>query len=145
MDSQYTGCGRQNMRAVFFQGINVWGRKAQGGKAKDQNIYTLRKMEQRCSKTILQDRNKSKVEEYGRRLDEAMLDFSAAHISFKINLELSIHRLHVEFAAVERERHAAVLTVSRMSESERLLLTQIHGNYTHFNFKFKWGRYLNII
>ncbi|KAF8207926.1 hypothetical protein K438DRAFT_2013312 [Mycena galopus ATCC 62051] len=68
-----------------------------------------------------QDHNKSKVEEYGRRLDEAMLDFS-------INLELSIHRLHVEFAAVERERHAAVLTVSQMSESERLLLAQIYGN-----------------
>ncbi|KAF8145159.1 hypothetical protein K438DRAFT_1992097 [Mycena galopus ATCC 62051] len=68
-----------------------------------------------------QDRNKSKVEEYARLLDEAILDFSI--------LELSIHQLHVEFAAAERERHAAVLTVSRMSESERLqLLTQIHGN-----------------
>ncbi|KAJ7790762.1 hypothetical protein B0H14DRAFT_3161235 [Mycena olivaceomarginata] len=35
--------------------------------------------------------------------------------------------LHLESAAADRERHAAVLAVSRMSESERLLLTQIHG------------------
>ncbi|KAJ6548880.1 hypothetical protein B0H19DRAFT_1265669 [Mycena capillaripes] len=86
-----------------------------------------------------QDRNKSQVEEYGRLLDEAMLHFS-------INLELSIHRLHVESAAADqkrhtallvsnrkrhvadRTRHAAVLAVSQMSESERLqLLTQIRG------------------
>ncbi|KAJ7923357.1 hypothetical protein B0H13DRAFT_1980437 [Mycena leptocephala] len=67
-----------------------------------------------------QDRNKSQVEEYGRLLDEAMLHFS-------MNLELSLHRLHLELAAAEQKRHADVLDVSRMSESERLLLTQIRG------------------
>ncbi|KAJ7709230.1 hypothetical protein B0H16DRAFT_1745993 [Mycena metata] len=68
-----------------------------------------------------QDRNKSQIDEYGRLLDEAMLHFS-------ITLELSLHRLHLESAAADRERHAAVLAVSRMSESERLqLLTRISG------------------
>jgi hypothetical protein len=38
-----------------------------------------------------------------------------------MNLELSVHRLHVEFAEAERKRHAAVLAVSQMSESERLV------------------------
>ncbi|KAJ6548964.1 hypothetical protein B0H19DRAFT_1237531 [Mycena capillaripes] len=79
-----------------------------------------------------QDRNKVQVEEYGRLLDEAMLHFS-------INLELSIHRLHVESAAADqkrhtailvsnrkrhaadRTRHSAVLAVSQMSEFERLI------------------------
>ncbi|KAJ6548865.1 hypothetical protein B0H19DRAFT_1265656 [Mycena capillaripes] len=66
-----------------------------------------------------QDRDKSQVEEYGRLLDEAMLHFS-------INLELSIHRLHLESAAADQKRHTAVMDISRMSESERLqLLTQI--------------------
>ncbi|KAJ6548962.1 hypothetical protein B0H19DRAFT_1379187 [Mycena capillaripes] len=68
-----------------------------------------------------QDRNKSQVEEYGRLLDEAMLHFS-------ISLELSIHRLHLESVAVDRKEHAAVLAVSQMSESERLLLAQIRGD-----------------
>ncbi|KAJ6552457.1 hypothetical protein DFH09DRAFT_1366309 [Mycena vulgaris] len=62
-----------------------------------------------------QDRNKSQIEEYGRLLDEAMLHFS-------INLELGMHRLHMESAA-------AVLAASRMTESERVqLLTQIRGD-----------------
>ncbi|KAJ7730205.1 hypothetical protein B0H14DRAFT_3899306 [Mycena olivaceomarginata] len=83
-----------------------------------------------------QDVHKSQVAEYGRLLDEAMMQFS-------FNLELSIprlhmesaaadekrhaavHRLHMESAAADEKRHAAVLTVSQMSESERLLLTQI--------------------
>ncbi|KAF7347326.1 hypothetical protein MVEN_01488100 [Mycena venus] len=65
-----------------------------------------------------QDRNKSQVDEYGRLLDEAMLHFNT-------NLELSIYRLHVESAAADQKRHAALLAVSHMSESERLLLTQI--------------------
>ncbi|KAJ7913726.1 hypothetical protein B0H13DRAFT_2465735 [Mycena leptocephala] len=69
-----------------------------------------------------QDRNQSQVEEYGRLLDEAMLHFS-------INLELGTHRLHLESVAADRERHAAVLAVSQMSESERVqLLTQIRGD-----------------
>jgi hypothetical protein len=38
-----------------------------------------------------------------------------------MNLELSIHRLHVESAEADRKRHAAVLAVSQMSESERLV------------------------
>ncbi|KAJ7824206.1 hypothetical protein B0H14DRAFT_3874951 [Mycena olivaceomarginata] len=71
---------------------------------------------------IRQDLRKNQVAEYGRLLDEAMMQFS-------VNLELSIHRLHVEFAAADEKRHAAVLTVSQMSESERLqLLTQIRGD-----------------
>ncbi|KAJ7807774.1 hypothetical protein B0H14DRAFT_3881791 [Mycena olivaceomarginata] len=88
---------------------------------------------------VRQDLHKSQVAEYGRLLDEAMMQFS-------INLELSIHRLHMESAAVDEKRHAAVyrlhmessaadekrhaavLTVSQMSESERLLLTQIRGD-----------------
>ncbi|KAJ7787127.1 hypothetical protein B0H14DRAFT_3163439 [Mycena olivaceomarginata] len=70
---------------------------------------------------VRQDQHKSQVAEYGRLLDEAMMQFS-------INLELSIHRLHMEFVAADEKRHAAVLTVSQMSESERLqLLTQIRG------------------
>ncbi|KAJ7902826.1 hypothetical protein B0H14DRAFT_2555307 [Mycena olivaceomarginata] len=70
---------------------------------------------------VRQDLHKSQVAEYGRLLDEAMMQFS-------INLELSIHRLHMESAAADEKRHAAVLTVSQMSESERLqLLTQIRG------------------
>ncbi|KAJ7268213.1 hypothetical protein B0H12DRAFT_97007 [Mycena haematopus] len=69
-----------------------------------------------------QDRNKSKVDEYTRLLDEATSDFNT-------NLQLSIIRLHLEFVAADQERHAAVLVVSQMSEAERLqLLTQIHGN-----------------
>ncbi|KAF8178308.1 hypothetical protein K438DRAFT_1844312 [Mycena galopus ATCC 62051] len=69
-----------------------------------------------------QDCNKCQIEEYGRLLDKAMLHFS-------FNLELSLHRLHVQSAATDRERHTAVLAVSRMSESERLqLLTQIRGD-----------------
>ncbi|KAJ7127073.1 hypothetical protein C8R44DRAFT_979770 [Mycena epipterygia] len=68
-----------------------------------------------------QDENKSKVEEYGRLLDEAILLFS-------FNLDLGIHRLHLESAAADQKRHAAVLDVSRMSESERVqLLTQIRA------------------
>ncbi|KAJ6552488.1 hypothetical protein DFH09DRAFT_1366322 [Mycena vulgaris] len=75
-----------------------------------------------------QDRNKSQVEEYGKLLDEAMSHFS-------INLELAIHRLHVESAAADQKWHAAVLAVSRMTESERVqLLTQIRGKGTSI-----WG------
>ncbi|KAJ7823650.1 hypothetical protein B0H13DRAFT_2681402, partial [Mycena leptocephala] len=65
-----------------------------------------------------QDNNRSRVEEYGRLLDEAVLHFN-------MNLELSIHRLHLESAKADRKRHATVLAVSQMSESERMLLTQI--------------------
>ncbi|KAJ7326294.1 hypothetical protein DFH08DRAFT_336425 [Mycena albidolilacea] len=70
---------------------------------------------------IRQDLHKSQVAEYGRLLDEAMMHFS-------FNLELSIHRLHMESVAADEKRHVAVLTVSQMSESERLLLTQIRGD-----------------
>ncbi|KAJ7846386.1 hypothetical protein B0H14DRAFT_3867807 [Mycena olivaceomarginata] len=64
---------------------------------------------------VRQDVHKSQVAEYGRLLDEAMMQFS-------FNLELSIPRLHMESAAADEKRHAAVLTVSQMSESERLVL-----------------------
>ncbi|KAJ6521854.1 hypothetical protein B0H19DRAFT_1277587 [Mycena capillaripes] len=87
--------------------------------------------ESRWERFARQDPNKIQVEKYGRLLDEAMLNFS-------INLELSIHRLHVESSAVDqrrhtallvsnrkrhaadRTRHSAVLAVLQMSESERL-------------------------
>ncbi|KAJ7263148.1 hypothetical protein B0H12DRAFT_1230996 [Mycena haematopus] len=77
-----------------------------------------------------QEDNKSRVEKYGRLLDEAMLHFN-------MNLELSIHRLHLESAQADRKRHVAVLAISRKrhvaalaasktSQAERVqLLTQI--------------------
>ncbi|KAJ7229682.1 hypothetical protein B0H12DRAFT_1147496 [Mycena haematopus] len=46
-------------------------------------------------------------------------------LHFSINLDLSIHRMHLESVATDRERdrerHAAVLAVSRISQSERLI------------------------
>ncbi|KAJ7932131.1 hypothetical protein B0H13DRAFT_2263381 [Mycena leptocephala] len=60
-----------------------------------------------------QDCNKSQVEEYGRLLDEAMWHFT-------VNLELSSHRLHLESAAADAQRHVAVLAVSQMGETERM-------------------------
>ncbi|KAJ7271063.1 hypothetical protein C8J57DRAFT_296675 [Mycena rebaudengoi] len=69
-----------------------------------------------------QDRNKDQVEEYGRLLDEAVVHFS-------FNLDLSMHRLHLESAVAHEKRHADVLDLSRMSEAERLqLLAQIRGD-----------------
>ncbi|KAJ7799527.1 hypothetical protein B0H13DRAFT_2166062 [Mycena leptocephala] len=85
-----------------------------------KEFFERLKKENLLERIARQDRNKSQVEEYGRLLDEAMWHFS-------INLELSIHRLHLEAAAADQKRHAAVLAVSRMSESERVLLTQIRG------------------
>ncbi|KAJ6452938.1 hypothetical protein C8R45DRAFT_1083223 [Mycena sanguinolenta] len=66
-----------------------------------------------------QDRHKSQAEEYGRLLDEAIWVFS-------INLQFSMHRLHVEHIGADEKRHDAMLSVSQMSEAERLLLTRIH-------------------
>ncbi|KAJ6469883.1 hypothetical protein C8R45DRAFT_1078552 [Mycena sanguinolenta] len=67
------------------------------------------------------DRHKSQVAEYGRLLDEAIWAFS-------INLQFSIHRLNVEQMGADEKRHEAVLSVSQMSEAERLqLLTRIHA------------------
>ncbi|KAJ7856672.1 hypothetical protein B0H14DRAFT_3448296 [Mycena olivaceomarginata] len=63
---------------------------------------------------VRQDLHKNQVAEYGRLLDEAMMQFS-------VNLELSIHRLHMESAAADEKRHAAVLAVSQTSVSERLV------------------------
>ncbi|KAJ7064618.1 hypothetical protein C8F01DRAFT_1229173 [Mycena amicta] len=71
-----------------------------------------------------QKRSKSKIDEYEKLLDQAILDFS-------YNLQLSVHRLHVESAAANEKRHVesatanekrhgAVLAVSQMSETERL-------------------------
>ncbi|KAJ7360873.1 hypothetical protein DFH08DRAFT_842445 [Mycena albidolilacea] len=77
-----------------------------------------------------QDRNKSQIDEYGKSLDEAISDFS-------VNLQLSIHRLHVESAATDEKRHDAVLAVSQMSETERLqLLTQIQVHVHGLQFFF---------
>ncbi|KAJ6470017.1 hypothetical protein C8R45DRAFT_1218393 [Mycena sanguinolenta] len=68
-----------------------------------------------------QDRHKSQVAEYGRLLDEAIWAFS-------INLQFSIHRLNVEQMGADEKRHDAVLSVSQMSEAERLqLLTRMHA------------------
>ncbi|KAJ7229678.1 hypothetical protein B0H12DRAFT_223279 [Mycena haematopus] len=69
-----------------------------------------------------QDRNKSKVDEHEKLLDEAMKHFS-------MTLEISILRFQLESVAADQERHVAVLDVSKMSESERLLLTQIRGDF----------------
>ncbi|KAJ7929666.1 hypothetical protein B0H13DRAFT_2310302 [Mycena leptocephala] len=69
-----------------------------------------------------QDHHKGQIEEYDRLLQEATLDFS-------FNLNLSIHRLQLESAAVDGKRHTAVLAVSQMTEAERVqLLTQISGD-----------------
>ncbi|KAF8214364.1 hypothetical protein K438DRAFT_2009318 [Mycena galopus ATCC 62051] len=87
-----------------------------------QNFFQGLKKENVLERLARQDRNQRQIEEYGRLLDEAMLHFS-------FNLELSLHRLHVQFVATDRKRHTALLAVSTMSESERLqLLTQIHGD-----------------
>ncbi|KAF8178334.1 hypothetical protein K438DRAFT_2021971 [Mycena galopus ATCC 62051] len=87
-----------------------------------QKFFGGLKKENVLERLARQDRNKHQIEEYGRLLDEAMLHFS-------FHLELSLHRLHVQFVATDRKRHTAVLAVSRMSESERLqLLTQIRGD-----------------
>ncbi|KAJ6556791.1 hypothetical protein DFH09DRAFT_1365496 [Mycena vulgaris] len=80
-----------------------------------QEFFEGLKKENFLERFARQDRNKCQVEEYGRLLDEAMLHFS-------MNLELGMHRLHMESAA-------AVLAASGMSESERVqLLTQIRGD-----------------
>ncbi|KAJ7614796.1 hypothetical protein FB45DRAFT_248190 [Roridomyces roridus] len=74
---------------------------------------------------VRQDRHKAQIEEYGRLLDLATSQFS-------INLQLSIHtaQLGIRSAqiaqiAADEKRHGAVLTVSQMSEAERLLLTSL--------------------
>ncbi|KAJ7920308.1 hypothetical protein B0H13DRAFT_1867783 [Mycena leptocephala] len=67
---------------IFFDGLqgeNVWQRLAR------------------------QDHNKARVEEYGKLLDEA---YRISVPGIKINLELSIHRLHVESVALDRKEHA---------------------------------------
>ncbi|KAF8188799.1 hypothetical protein K438DRAFT_1833312 [Mycena galopus ATCC 62051] len=79
-----------------------------------QKFFRGLKKENVLQRLARQDRNKCQIDEYGRLLDEAMLHFS-------FNLELSLHRLHVQSAVADRERHIAVLAVSRMSESERLV------------------------
>ncbi|KAJ7606654.1 hypothetical protein FB45DRAFT_949578 [Roridomyces roridus] len=81
-----------------------------------------------------QERNKIRIDEYGRLLDEAMMHFSVHFHStlltfpskltddiWQINLELSLnanlHRLHAKSAAAQD----AILVASHMSESERLV------------------------
>ncbi|KAJ7064702.1 hypothetical protein C8F01DRAFT_1127757, partial [Mycena amicta] len=68
-----------------------------------------------------QKRSKSKIDEYEKLLDQAISDFS-------YNLQLSVHRLHMESATANEKRHGAVLAVSQMSETERLRLTGIEVN-----------------
>ncbi|KAJ7348163.1 hypothetical protein DFH08DRAFT_158074 [Mycena albidolilacea] len=79
-----------------------------------EKFFKELKKENFLERIARQDRNKSQVDEYGRLLDEAMLHFS-------FNMELSLHRLHRDSATSDRKRHAAVLAVSQMSESERLV------------------------
>ncbi|KAJ7919875.1 hypothetical protein B0H13DRAFT_1987729 [Mycena leptocephala] len=83
------------------------------------------KKEKLLERIARQDRNKSQVEEYGRLLDEAM-----SHFSVRVSHNVTKYQ-HTSFtsgsAAADQKRHAAVLAVSRMSESERVLLTQIRG------------------
>jgi hypothetical protein len=60
-----------------------------------------------------------------------MLDFSvrlwlSAHPQvlkrgWQFNLHLRIHRLQVQYAAIDEKRHTAVLAVSQMTEAERLV------------------------
>ncbi|KAJ7606667.1 hypothetical protein FB45DRAFT_949618 [Roridomyces roridus] len=69
-------------------------------------------------------RNKNRIDEYGRLLDEAMMHFS-------INLELSLHRMNANLHRLHAKSAAAqdaILVASEMSESERLLLMQIRGD-----------------
>jgi hypothetical protein len=40
---------------------------------------------------------------------------------WQFNLNLSIHRLQLESAAVDEKRHTAVLAVSQMTEAERVV------------------------
>ncbi|KAJ7846364.1 hypothetical protein B0H14DRAFT_935700 [Mycena olivaceomarginata] len=79
-----------------------------------ENFFNGLEKERVWRQLVRQDRHKSQVAEYGRLLDEAMSQFS-------INLQFSIHRLHVEAAAAARKEHAAVLSVAQMSEAERLV------------------------
>jgi len=76
-----------------------------------------------------QDDNKGRIAQLNKLLDESI-------VLFGVNLQLSVHRLHVESSHcikstfvelddVSRERHGEVLDISRMSEKERELLTQI--------------------
>ncbi|KAJ7606661.1 hypothetical protein FB45DRAFT_949605 [Roridomyces roridus] len=64
-----------------------------------------------------QERNKIRIDEYGRLLDEAMMHFS-------INLELSLHRMNASLHRLHAKSAAAqdaILVASQMSESERLV------------------------
>jgi hypothetical protein len=46
---------------------------------------------------------------------------NAPNSDIKVNLELSLHRLHLESAAADAQRHVAVLAVSQMGETERMV------------------------
>ncbi|KAJ6467302.1 hypothetical protein C8R45DRAFT_1106075 [Mycena sanguinolenta] len=86
-----------------------------------QNFFNELEKEKFWQRLARQDHHKSQVEEYGRLLDEAIWAFS-------INLQFSMHRLHVEHIGADEKRHDAVLSVSQMSEAERLqILTRIHA------------------
>ncbi|KAJ6453313.1 hypothetical protein C8R45DRAFT_1192914 [Mycena sanguinolenta] len=88
---------------------------------KIENFFDGLEKEKLWKRLARQDRHKSQVEEYGQLLDEAIWAFS-------INLQISIHRLQVEHIGADEKRHEAVLSVSQMSEAERLqLLTRIQA------------------
>ncbi|KAJ7614799.1 hypothetical protein FB45DRAFT_1064476 [Roridomyces roridus] len=79
---------------------------------------------------VRQDRHRAQIEEYGRLLDQATAQFS-------MNLQLSIQTAQLDLRsaqvaqiAADEKRHGDVLTVSQMSEAERLqLLTSLDGMY----------------
>jgi len=74
---------------------------------------------------VRQNLNQGRIERYEKLLNEAISLFSA-------NLQLGLHRLHLEFAEAERIRHDAVLDVSRVSKLEReQLLRQILAKSGH--------------
>jgi len=62
--------------------------------------------------------NKDEIMKYENLLDEAL-------IMFGVNLQISIHRRLTMLQRETSERHGEVLDVSRMTDSERELLTKI--------------------
>ncbi|KAJ7055672.1 hypothetical protein C8F01DRAFT_1373207 [Mycena amicta] len=78
-----------------------------------QNFFNELRGENIWQRLARQERNNSKIDEFGRLLNEAIWDLS-------YNLQLSVLRLYMESATANEKRHGAVLAVSQMSEAERL-------------------------
>ncbi|KAJ7614778.1 hypothetical protein FB45DRAFT_1064462 [Roridomyces roridus] len=91
-----------------------------------ETLFSEIKKEKLLRRLIRQDRHKAQIEEYARLVDLATSQFS-------INLQLSIHTAQlslrdaqVAHISADEKRHDDVLSVSQMSEAERLLLTSLH-------------------